>query len=467
MRKLDKYDIETDVIVIGSGFAGLSAAIEAKNAGANVIVFEKMKAVGGNSIISDGGIAAPATELQQEHAINDSKALMYQDIMASGLNINNKELVNILVDQSKAAFDWSIHYLKVPYLKRVDQFGGHSVARCYTAKNITGATIIKKQMEKIRALAIPIYKQMLFKKFILDSYGKVCGGIFREGYEYQDADKGKDIYVKASKGVVIATGGFSSDAEFRKKYDGRLTKDIDTTNKLFTTAEAMTEAMKIGADTVDLNYIQLGPWASPDEKGYGVAPIFAEYIVFQYGMIIDPETGKRFVNELANRKVLADELLLIGHPCIGIADAAAVKYSGWDIERCLKNGVVIAFDCIEELAKYYHIQEEAIKKTIQCFNEGIAQGVDSCFGKPLIEGARNFAKPPFYAVRLWPKVHHTMGGLKINAECEVIDIAGKAIAGLLAAGEVTGGIHGANRLGSCAISECLVFGRIAGKNISK
>ena len=207
MRKLNKYDIETDVIVIGSGFAGLSAAIEAKNAGVNVIVFEKMKAIGGNSIISDGGIAAPETELQQERAINDSKELMYQDIMASGLNINNKELAYLLVDQSKAAFDWSIQYLKVPYLKRVDQFGCHSVARCYTAKNSTGATIIKKQMEKIRELGIPINKQIFFKKFILDSFGKVCGGIFTEGYEYQDAERGKDIYVKANKGVVIATGG--------------------------------------------------------------------------------------------------------------------------------------------------------------------------------------------------------------------------------------------------------------------
>ena len=262
-------------------------------------------------------------------------------------------------------------------------------------------------------------------------------------------------------------GGFSSDVNFRKIHDARLTRRIDTTNKPFTTAEAMTEAMRIGADTVDLNYIQLGPWASPDEKGYGVEPIFSEYILFQYGMIIDPETGKRFVNELADRKVLSDELLLIGHPCVGIADAAAVQYSGCDIEKCLKKGIVIAFNCIDELAKYYHIQEESIKKRYNALTRVSRKALIVCFGKPIIEGARNFAKPPFYAVKLWPKVHHTMGGLKINAECEVINTAGKVIAGLYAAGEVTGGVHGANRLGSCAISECLVFGRIAGKNVSK
>ncbi|MCK8060315.1 MULTISPECIES: flavocytochrome c [unclassified Fusibacter] len=459
-----KYDIETDVIVIGSGFAGLSAAIEAKNAGVDVLIFEKMKAIGGNSIISDGGIAAPETKLQKDRLIKDSKELMYQDIMKSGLELNNKHLVRLLVDQSKEAFDWSIHYLKVPYLNRVDRFGGHSVARCYTADKTTGATIIKKQVEKISDLGIKDHRQMYFKSYIFDDFDRVCGAIFRNGYEYNDTQKGEDVYVKANKGVIIATGGFSSDVSFRTKYDSRLTNLIDTTNKPFATAEAIIESMRIGADTVDMNFIQLGPWACPDEKGYGVGPIFSEYIVFQYGMIIDPETGNRFVNELADRKVLSDKMLAIGHPCIAVADAAAVKYSGWDITPCLKKGIVLTFDTVEKLARYYHIPEGKIQHTIKTFNEGITQGEDTAFHKPVIEGAGTFAKAPFYAMRLWPKVHHTMGGLKITPTCEVVSTSGDVIPGLYAAGEVTGGVHGASRLGSCAISECLVFGRIAGRN---
>jgi succinate dehydrogenase/fumarate reductase flavoprotein subunit len=154
--------------------------------------------------------------MQKARFITDSKELMYKDIMASGLDMNDKDLVRILVDQSKEAFDWSINYLEVPYLDRVDQFGGHSVARCYTAFNTTGASIIKKQVEKVTELGIPFKKQTYFKTFILDAAGKVIGGIFREGYDYKDAQKGKDIYVKSNKAIILATGGFRSDVAFRR-----------------------------------------------------------------------------------------------------------------------------------------------------------------------------------------------------------------------------------------------------------
>lgn len=372
----------------------------------------------------------------------------------------------ILANQSKAAFDWLTEYLKVPYLNRADQFGGHSRARCYTPQNITGFTILKKQIEKTKELGIEIKKQMYFKEFILDSSGKVIGGIFKEGYEYKNPEKGKEIFIKSRKGVIICTGGFSSDIEFRQKYDDRLTKSIDTTNKLFATAEGIIEAMKVGADTVDMKYIQLAPWTSPDEKGFGVGPMFSEYIVFQYGMIIDPNTGKRFVNELADRKILSDALLSIGQPSIGIADSYAINYSGWNIDKALKKRVVLSFDSIEELANHYKIPKEGISQAIESFNESIKQGKDRCFNKAIIAGSKKISKAPFYGIRLWPKVHYTMGGLRINSKCQVINKQGKIIDGLFAAGEVTGGIHGANRLGNCAVSDCIVFGRIAGRNVA-
>ena len=465
--KINTWDEVTDVVVIGSGFAGLTAAIEARNAGASVIIFEKMRAVGGNSIISDGGIAAAGTILQKKFNIDDSTDMMYTDMLNAGLGINYPELVRTVVDNANETFQWSQDYLGVEYLDRVDQFGGHCVPRCYTAKNISGSTIIKKLIEKIEELGAKVRLKMCFKSFIQDSAGRVCGVIVRQDYDYKNPNQGTDVYIKAEKGVILAAGGFSSDVAFRMAQDPRLTEKIDTTNKPFATAEALKEAMRIGAAPVQLSHIQLGPWASPDEKGYGDGPMFSEYILFQYGILIEPTTGNRFINELADRKTLSDKILSIGHPCIGIADSKAVSESGWNIDSCLKKNVVKKFNTLKEFATFYNISHEKLGESLECFNYSFVEGIDKCFGKPLIEKAEPIVNPPFYGIRLWPKVHYTMGGIRINVAGEVIDMNGKAIEGLYAAGEITGGIHGASRLGSCAITECLVFGRIAGRNAAK
>jgi len=453
-----------DVVVIGTGFAGLAAAIEAKRAGASVCVLEKMKAAGGNSIISDGGIAVPASQEQAEQQIEDSKELFYEDMMRAGLYLNQPALVRALADGANDAFEWSKSYLGVPYLHKIEIFGGHSVARCFTAQGITGGTIIKKMLEKIRELEIPILYQHKLISFLNDQYGTIAGVRVLRNYDYMNADAGEEADIYASRGIVLATGGFGADVAFRQAQDARLDEHIDTTNKPFATAEALQEALRVGAQPVDLSFVQLGPWASPDERGYGVGPYFSEYVVFQYGIVVDPDTGKRFCNELADRKTLSDALLSIGHPCVGIADQACVEQSGWSIERCLKKGVVKAFDSIESLAEEYRIPIDSLKHTIELFNQDIQTGKDSLFDKPILEDAPKIQTPPFFAMRLWPKVHFTMGGVGINERAEVLNRDGRPIPKLYAAGEVTGGVHGASRLGSCSITDCLVFGRIAGRN---
>lgn len=456
-------DEEFDVIVVGSGFAGLTAAIEARNAGASVVILEKMNAVGGNSVISDGGIAAAGTSLQAEHGIPDTPDIMYADMLKAGLGINYPELVRIVVDQAAEAFEWSRQYLGVEYLDRVDIFGGHSVPRCYTAKNVSGASIIKRMVEKLKQLGIEVRLQTCMKGFVQDCDGRVCGVKVRRGYPGQVFEPGEDILIKARRGVILAAGGFSSDILFRTAQDPRLTGIIESTNKPFATAETLIAALKIGAAPVQLSRIQLGPWASPDEKGYGVGPRFSEYIVFQYGIIVDPATGNRFINELADRRSLADQILAVGHPCIGLAEEAAVAASGWDIGKCLQKGVVHSFNSLEDFAAFYEIPDEQLAGTVERFNNGVKAGSDPDFNKPLLESAGPIQCPPYYGIRLWPKVHYTMGGLRIDTNGSVIDLEGQPIKGLFAAGEITGGIHGASRLGSCSITECLVFGRITGR----
>jgi flavocytochrome c len=467
VENLAEWDEIFDVIVIGSGFAGLATAIEARNQEATVVIIEKMSAPGGNSIISDGGIAAAGTNMQQKLGIEDSPELMYRDIMQAGLNLNHPDLVREVAERSNEVFQWSIDYLGVEYLDRVDIFGGHSVPRCYTAKGVSGATIIKRQLSKLSELGVKVRTRVCFTDFVVSGNKRVVGVVVRDGWEPKNSDSGTKRRIGAKKAVILTTGGFGGDIPFRSVQDPRLTADVDTTNKPFTTAEALKEALRIGANPVHLSQIQLGPWASPDEKGYGVATGFADYIVFQYGIIVSPLTGKRIVNELADRKTVADAILKVGRPCVGIADKNAVIKSGWNIDKCLKKGVVREFEYISDLVSHYQIPAHEIETTLFNFSNYVENNSDTDFSKPILPGALPIATQPYYGIRLWPKVHYTMGGLQINLNAQVIDLDLHPIQGFYASGEVTGGIHGACRLGSCAITDCLVFGRIAGENAAR
>lgn len=453
-----------DVIVVGAGFAGLAAAIEAHAHGASVVVLEKMKAAGGNSIISEGGIAAAGTDMQRRRGIKDSPDLMHEDMLKAGLGLNHPDLAREVASRSAETFQWSIDCLGVEYLDRIDQFGGHSVPRCLTTVDVSGASIIRRELEKLEQLGVEVRLQTRLSRFILTPDGRVSGVEVREGFDSRNPDTGTTRRLIARKAVILATGGFGGDVAFRSAQDPRLNADIDTTNKASATAEALVEALRIGAMPVQLSHIQLGPWGSPDEKGYGAGPRFADYVVFQLGMVVDPGTGNRFANEMADRKELSDAILAVGTPCVGIADSRAVEFSGWDIGRALQKGVVKTFSTLPELASHYGIPPDALEATMARFNAHIANGCDPDYGKPMLTGAEPLEHPPYYAIRLWPKVHFTMGGVGINLQAQVINLDGHRIEGLYAAGEVTGGVHGACRLGSCAITECLVFGRIAGRN---
>jgi flavocytochrome c len=458
------WDEEADIIIVGSGFAGLSAAIEAGQTGCAVLILEKMKGYGGNSTISDGLVAAAATQMQADSNIQDSAELMFNDMLKAGLGLNQPELVRVLTKNSAETFQWTIDVLGVQYLDRVDQLGGHSVARSYTPHTRSGGAIMKQLLQRVKDMGMRIRTKVFLQSILKDSSESVCGVRVRQGYEYPDPASGHVKTIKARKAVILATGGFANDIELRTSQDPRLTDEIGSTNKYSTTGEALREALRIGALPAQLSWIQLGPWASPDEKGYGIGPDFASYIAFPYGITVHPETGKRFVNELADRKIRSDAILKAGKPCIGIADEEGVRASGHAIDLCVRKGIVKKFDRIDEIAGFYQIPYQPLSKAIEKFNENVDRGVDKDFDKPILPNAKALRYPPFYGMRLWPKVHHTMGGVLINSKAQVLDLSHRPIKGFYAAGEVTGGIHGACRLGSCAIIDCLVFGRIAGNN---
>lgn len=455
---------QADVIVVGSGFAGLAAAIEAAETGCSVAVLEKMMAFGGNSAISDGGIAAPGIDYQVAAGINDSPELMYEDLMKAGEGLNYPKLVRIVAENAQKAFLWARDKLGVKYLERVDIFGGHSVPRCYTPETISGLSLIQAQVARLRELDVPLFQGVYLKALIQDEYKRVTGVRIIDGYRFNKPGKGKELTIHARRAVVIATGGFGSDVAFRQAQDPRLDSSVQSTNKLFATAETLKECMRIGANSVQLSRIQLGPWASPDEKGYGVGPLFGDYVVFPYGIMVDPATGSRFVNELCDRRKLAEAVFSRKHPVVGIADSRAVDMAGWDLSRCLSKGVVKTFETPDALAASCGINVEALKQTLSTYNSAVREGTDREFQKQIMPETEPIAQAPFYAMRMWPKVHYTMGGIQIDEQARVINLDLQPIEGLFAAGEVTGGIHGASRLGSCAITECLIFGRIAGRS---
>jgi len=459
-----KWDEEADVVIIGSGFAGLAAAIEAKNAAASVVVLEKMRVPGGNSIINGGVVAAAGSPLQAEKGIKDSPELLLKDMLKAGLYLNHVHLARMVAYKSNEVVQWTINYLGVKYKKELVHLGGHSVPRSYATYNRSGSAIVNQQLKKLEKLGVKVKTGMYLKNLLRDKDGRVKGVKIREAYRFPNENSGTIKHIKARKAVVLAAGGFSNDITFRTLQDPKLTKDVDSTNQPGATAEVLLEALNVGATPIQPSWIQLGPWTSPDEKGFGIAPHFTAGVVFQYGVMVDPSTGKRFVNELADRKTRSDAIIKTNHPAIGIADAKSAKLREAITKKLIKRGIVKEFKTLHDLAVAYKIPFQALKNTIEKYNSYLISGEDKEFGRYLQKDAKPIDKSPFYAIRIWPKVHHTMGGVQINPKAQVIGLNHESIKGLYAAGEITGGVHGAVRLGSCAVVDCLVFGRIAGKN---
>jgi len=461
-------DEQYDVIVIGSGFAGLAAAIEAKQAGASVVVLEKMKGRGGNSSISDGFIAAAGTRLQAKYGIMDSPEQMAQDMLAAGLGLNHMDLVRTVTENSNAVIEWTQEIMGVEYIDRVEQIGGHSVPRTLwikgKAKFHTGVAMVHKMLAKVKKMGIEVRTQACMQRLLVDAGGKVVGVEIVEGIFFPKIEGGAVKKIHAARGVVLASGGFANDIPFRMAQNPRLTADIETTNRRGATAEALVEALRIGAMPIHLSCIQSGPWASPDEKGSSVAATFATVSVYPHGIVVDPQTGRRILNERSDRKQRADVLLAIGHPCIGIVDAQGAEFGRHFVGPGLKKGSLTVFDSMDQLAVYHRIPADRLQETVNQLNKAFEDGHDPDFNRPIKAGEKPLIKPPFYAMRLKPKIHYTMGGIQIDTQGRVIGLDRKPIDGFFAAGEVVGGIHGACRLGSCAITECLVFGRIAGQN---
>ena len=441
---------KTDIVIIGAGATGYTAAITAVEKGAKVIVLEKMPITGGNSRLAAGGMNAAETKFQKAKGIKDSVDLMVQDTMKGGKNLSDPELVKIMAQESASAVDWLTSI--GADLSDVGRLGGSSIARSHRPKggaavgaNITHA--LKKTAED-RKIDVRVNSRVV--KILENKAGRVIG-VLVEG-------KHSKLYKISAKAVIVAAGGFSANPD-RVAYYQPAFKGMTTSNQPGATGDGITLGADAGGATVDMKQIQIHPTVAAGSR------ILITEAVRGNGAILVNREGKRFVNEMTTRDAASAAVLAqTGKSAFLIFDEG-IRKSLRQIEGYFHLNLVISGTSIADLAAQIKAPASELEATINAYNKAVADKSDPAFKRPDLP--RLIKTPGFYAIEIIPGIHYTMGGLKINTKAQVIAKDGKPIAGLYAAGEGTGGTHGANRLGGNSIAQTIVFGRIVGEEAAK
>ena len=450
-----------DVVVIGAGGAGFSAAITAKNAGANVVLLEKMPAVGGNSLISGAEMNVAKNWVQPKLGINDdSPELHAQDTFKGGDGKGDMKVINVMTHEALDAAKWCRDYLGVRFEDdNLFFFGGHSRKRALIPVGHTGTEFIAKFQAKADELGIPVITNMKAEELIKDKDGRVVGvKATMDGSEYTFNAKG---------GVVLATGGFGANPEMVKKYNPKIDERFKTTDAPGSTGEALYMAERAGAQLVNMGYIQTYPICDPIS---GAIELIAD-ARFDGAIMLNQE-GKRFVEELQRRDVLSEAILnQTGRYCwvlwndkIG-SISNTVKAHANEYEAFTKQGIMTTCDDLKCIADFTKIPFDQLRKTVKRVSDMAGKGNDKDFNHRA--GLMDMQQGKYYVIKAVPSTHHTMGGVRINEKAEALTAEGKVIPGLWAAGEVTGVTHGTNRLGGNAYTDIIVFGRIAGEAAAK
>lgn len=485
--------VDADVVVVGAGGAGMTAAITAAAEGKSVVVLESQSMVGGNSVRATGGMNAAKTVYQDENEFGesagvektlktaaekyadnetitalaktvseqwaayqanptgyfDSVELMELDTMIGGKGINDPELVETLCANSADAIDWLDEHGIT--LHNVSSFGGASVKRIHRPVNAEGKTVsvgsymIPLLQENCEKAGVKMMLDTTANEILTDANGAAVG-------VKATGASGETVTVNA-KAVVLATGGFGANLDMVVKYKPEL-KGFMTTNAPGIQGQGIEMAQAIGAATVDMDQIQIHPTVEAN-----TAALITEGLRGD-GAILINEEGKRFIDEVGTRDVVsAAEIAQTGSYSWLVVDQAMADASSV-IQGYIKKGYTVTGATYEELGKAMGVDAAAFAETMEKWNGYVEAKNDPDFGRTSFANPLNTA--PYYAVKVTAGVHHTMGGLKINANTEVLNEKGEVIPGLFAAGEVTGGVHGANRLGGNAVADFTVFGRIAG-----
>ena len=446
-----------DVVVIGAGGAGFSAAIEAKNAGANVVLLEKMPAVGGNSLISGAEMNAARNWVQPKLGILDDSAERHAaDTFKGGDKKGDMKVINVMTANALDAAKWCRDYLGVRFEDdNLFFFGGHSRKRALIPVGHTGTEFIAKFQAKADELGIPVITDMKAEELIKDKTGRVVG--------VKATSHGATYTFNAKGGVVLATGGFGANKAMVKKYNPKIDERFKTTDAPGTTGEALYMAKRAGAQLVNMGYIQTYPICDPIS---GVIELIADSR-FDGAIMLNQE-GKRFVEELERRDVLSEAILKqTGNYCWVLWNdnigkiSNTVKEPPPEYEAFTKQGIMATCPDLKCIADFTKMPLKQLESTVKRVSSMAGKGNDKDFHHR--GGLMDMSEGQYYVIKAVPSTHHTMGGVRINEKAQALTAKGQVIPGLWAAGEVTGVTHGTNRLGGNAYTDIIVFGRIAGE----
>ena len=472
-KAIKTSDEQYDLIIIGGGLAGLTAAYESNmksNFSLNIALIEGLSDIGGNSNRATSGINLLETEPQRRKNIIDNYTIFYQDTMKSGKNINDPLLVSTFINGTKTLYDYYTNNFDID-ITLLGQLGGHSVARTHrpTDSNfVIGSYLISKVSQVVKnSNKITIYYNSTLTELLKNENNNEVYGL---KYKRNNESTDNKIYCDA---IILTSGGYGHDfgddgllKEFVPEY-----MNFPTTNGEQTIGSGVKLGRKIGAQLIDMKQVQIHPTGFVDPKNrYNKKKFLAPELLRGVGGILINENGQRFCNELGTRDYVTEKVLqnckkqdtdeidqyesyLLMNPEMA-NEFGNNFYFYKDVQ-----GFIEQHSNFSELSKNINIDYNNLEKTINSYNEAFEKKLDE-FNKTTFPYKFNL-NDTIYSMIITPSIHYTMGGLKINNKAEVLDVNNKTIKGLFGAGEVTGGVHGGNRLGGNSLAECGVYGRIS------
>ena len=440
----------TDIVIIGSGGAGLSSAITATEKGAKVIVLEKMAYFGGNSNRSEGEMNAAGTKQQKAHGITDDTPERFAaDTIRGGHGLNDPALVKALTENAASAEEWLLD-LGAHFCHRMGRGGGQTRARGHGTcdGSPVGIEIMRVLGERADKDHIDMRLNNRVTKILMKN-GKVSG---------VQVKTPKGMETINAKAVILATGGFGANHKMVEKYRPEL-KGFSTTNHPGATGDGIILAQQVGAGLTDIEQIQIHPTVI---KKNGA--LISESMRARGGFLLN-KNGKRFTNELLTRDVVsANELKQPGGIAYLVIDNSIYSKNKM-AQNYTAEKLMTKCDTIADVAKLIGVDEKVVQASFDQYHKAFDNKKDDLFGRP--EMLIRMDQAPYFVAEVTPGIHHTMGGVKIDPQAEVLTPEKKPIPGLFAAGEVTGGVHGGNRIGGNAVADIITFGRISANSALK